>query len=41
MKISTLYLKDEGTAGTLDVLAGLTTIPTQRTQDNFTGSTGV
>jgi len=46
MKISTLYLKqDGGTAGTVDVIAGLTTIPRQRTSGslgyNFTGSTGV
>jgi|TARA_R110000744_G_scaffold24265_3_gene61017 hypothetical protein len=42
MKISTLYFKrDAGTNGTVDVIAGLTTIPRQRAALNFTGSTGV
>lgn len=42
MKISTLYFKnDGGTNGTVDVIAGLTTIPRQRAVSNFTGSTGV
>jgi hypothetical protein len=42
MKISTLYLTRDGAAdGTVDVIAGLTTIPRQRAALNFTGSTGV
>jgi len=46
MKISTLYLRAEGgTAGTCDIIAGLTTIPPRRTSGslglNFSGSVGV
>ena len=47
MKISTLYLKEEGgTDGTVDVIAGLTTIPRQRTYASSsigtaTGHTGL
>jgi hypothetical protein len=45
MKVSSLWLYAESTAGTCDVIAGLTTVPPHRTSGslgpNFSGSVGV